>query len=145
MKNQNYGNHTRYNPFHHFILTPLSLILLGWTGSRVDFSSREATLDSCYLSIGVFIVFSLPLIARSYALTLQNRIILNEMRNRYFHLTGKTFDEKEQNLKLGQIIGLRFASDEELLGLMDRAITENLTAKEIKQQIKNWKGDYIRV
>ena len=111
----------------------------------MDFSSNEATLGSCYLFIGVFIVFSLPLIARSYALTLQNRIIINEMRNRYFHLTGKTFDEKEQNLKLGQIIGLRFASDEELLGLMDRAIAEKLTAKEIKQQIKNWKSDYIRV
>ena len=82
---------------------------------------------------------------RSYALKLQNRIILNEMRNRYFHLTGKTFDEKERELKLGQIIGLRFASDEELLGLMERAIAEKLTAKEIKQQIKNWKGDYIRV
>ena len=80
-----------------------------------------------------------------YALTLQNRIILNEMRNRYFHLTGKTFEEKEQNLKLGQIIALRFASDDELLGLMDRAIAEKLKAKEIKQQIKNWRGDYIRV
>jgi hypothetical protein len=67
------------------------------------------------------------------------------MRNRYFHLTGKTFDEKEQNLKLGQIIALRFASDEELLGLMDRAIAEKLSNKEVKQQIKNWKGDYIRV
>lgn len=67
------------------------------------------------------------------------------MRNRYFHLTGKTFDEKERELKLGQIIGLRFASDEELLGLMDRAIAEKLTSKEIKQQIKNWRGDYIRV
>jgi hypothetical protein len=82
---------------------------------------------------------------RSYALKLQNRIILNEMRNRYFHLTGKTFDEKERELKLGQIIALRFASDAELLNLMNRAIAEKITAKEIKQQIKNWKGDYLRV
>ena len=67
------------------------------------------------------------------------------MRNRYFHLTGKTFDEKEQKLTLGQIIALRFASDAELLNLMDRAIAEKITAKEIKQQIKNWKGDYLRV
>jgi hypothetical protein len=67
------------------------------------------------------------------------------MRNRYFHLTGKTFDEKERELKLGQIIALRFASDAELLNLMDRAIAEKITAKEIKQQIKNWKGDYLRV
>ena len=111
----------------------------------MDFSSQEATLDSWFLFIGAFILFLLPLLVRSYALKLQNRIILNEMRNRYFHLAGKTFDEKERELKLGQIIGLRFASDEELLNLMDRAIAEKLTAKEIKQQIKNWKGDYIRV
>jgi hypothetical protein len=145
MKNQNFENHTRYDPFNHFVLTPLILLFLGWTVSKMDFSSQEATLDSWFGFIGAFILFLLPLLVRSYALKLQNRIILNEMRNRYFHLTGKTFDEKERELKLGQIIGLRFASDEELLGLMDRAIAEKLKAKEIKQQIKNWKGDYIRV
>jgi hypothetical protein len=111
----------------------------------MDFSSQETTLESIYLFIGAFVLFLLPLLARVYALTLQNRIILNEMRNRYFHLTGKSFEEKEQNLRLGQIIALRFAGNDELLGLMDRAIAEKLTAKEIKQQIKNWKGDYIRV
>lgn len=111
----------------------------------MDFSSQETILESAYLFIGAFVLVSLPLIARMYALTLQNRIIINEMRNRYFHLTGKTFEEKEQNLRLGQIIALRFASDEELLELMDRAIAEKLKAKEIKQQIKNWRGDYIRV
>ena len=145
MKNQNYENHTRYNPLHHFVLTPLTTIFFGWTISKIDFSSQETVLESGYLFIGSFILVLLPLIARMYALTLQNRIILNEMRNRYFHLTGKTFEEKEQNLKLGQIIALRFAGNDELLGLMDRAIAEKLTAKEIKQQIKNWKGDYIRV
>ena len=111
----------------------------------MDFSSQDAALDSAFLFIGAFVLVLLPLIARMYALTLQNRIIINEMRNRYFHLTGKNFDEKEQNLKLGQIIALRFAPDNELLSLMDRAIVEKLKAKEIKQQIKNWKGDYIRV
>jgi hypothetical protein len=111
----------------------------------MDFSSTETTLESIYLFIGAFILFLLPLLARLYALKLQNRIILNEMRNRYFHLTGKTFDEKERELRLGQIIALRFASDAELLNLMDRAIAEKITAKEIKQQIKNWKGDYLRV
>ena len=145
MKTQNFGNHTRYDPFNHFFLTPLILLFLGWTVSKMDFSSQEATLDSLLLFIGAFILFLLPLLVRSYALKLQNRIILNEMRNRYFHLTGKTFDEKERELKLGQIIALRFASDAELLNLMDRAIAEKITAKEIKQQIKNWKGDYLRV
>jgi hypothetical protein len=145
MKTQNFGNHTRYNPLHHFVLTPLTTIFFGWTIAKMDFSSQDTFLESAFLFIVAFVLVLLPLIARMYALTLQNRIILNEMRNRYFHLTGKTFEEKERELRLGQIIGLRFASDEELLNLMDRAIAEKLTAKEIKQQIKNWKGDYIRV
>jgi ABC-type amino acid transport substrate-binding protein len=111
----------------------------------MDFSSQDTTLESIFLFIGAFVLVLLPLIARMYALTLQNRIIINEMRNRYFHLTGKPFKEKEKELRLGQIIGLRFASDEELLDLIDRAIAEKLTSKEIKQQIKNWRGDYLRV
>jgi hypothetical protein len=145
MTTQNYSNHARYYPFHHFVITPLTLVFLGWTVNKMDFSNQETISESIYLFIGAFVLFLLPLLARMYALKLQNRIILNEMRNRYFHLAGKTFDEKEKELKLGQIIGLRFASDEELLGLIDRAIAEKLTSKEIKQQIKNWRGDYIRV
>ena len=58
-------------------------------------------LGGAYLFIGAFVLFLLPLLARLYALKLQNRIILNEMRNRYYHLTGKSFDEKERQLKLG--------------------------------------------
>jgi hypothetical protein len=145
MKTQNFGNHTRYNPLHHFVLTPLTTIFFGWTIAKMDFSSQDTTLESIFLFIGAFVLVLLPLIARMYALTLQNRIIINEMRNRYFHLTGKPFQEKEKELRLGQIIGLRFASDEELLALIDRAIAEKLTSKEIKQQIKNWRGDYLRV
>ena len=68
-----------------------------------------------------------------------------EMRLRYFYLTGKSFSEKEKDLRTNQIIALRFAGDDELLSLMDQAISKNLSNKEIKMSIKNWKGDYSRV
>lgn len=145
MKTQNYQNHTRYYPFHHFILSPLTLIYLGWTISRIDTSSEETTYASIYMLIGAIILVLLPFLARIYALKTQNRIILMEMHLRYFHLTGSPFYEKERQLKLGQIIALRFAGDEELLPLMEKAISEKLSPKEIKLQIKNWKGDYRRV
>ena len=87
----------------------------------------------------------LPLLSRIYALKNQNRIILMEMRQRYFHLTEKSFYPKENQLKLGQIIALRFASDEEFLDLIELAIKDKLKPKEIKLQIKNWQGDYRRV
>jgi hypothetical protein len=145
MKTQNFQNHTRYSPFHHFLITPLTLILLSWTISKLDFSSQETTTEGLYSLLIAVILTLLPLLARTYALNLQNRLILNEMRIRYFHLTGKSFDEKENKLRLGQIIALRFASEEELLELMDEAISQNLSPKEIKMKVKNWKGDYRRV
>jgi hypothetical protein len=145
MKPQNYQNHASYYPFHHFIVTPMTLIYLGWTVSRMDFSSSETTSTSIYLLLGALILVLLPLLARIYALKTQNRIILMEMSLRYFHLTGLSFAQKEKQLKLGQIIALRFAGDEELLPLMEKAIHEKLSPKEIKLQVKNWQGDYRRV
>ncbi len=145
MKTQNFQNHARYYPFHHFVVTPLTLFYLGWTVYRMDFSSSESTMLSLYQLLGAFILVLLPLLSRIYALKTQNRIILMEMRQRYFHLTGVPFYSKETKLKLGQIIALRFAGDEELMDLMEKAITTNLSPKEIKTQIKNWQGDYRRV
>ncbi|MFN3996545.1 DUF6526 family protein [Algoriphagus sp.] len=145
MKTQNYQNHTQYYPFHHFIVTPLTLIYLGLAVYRSDFSTSESTSASIYMLLGAIIIVLLPLLARIYALKAQNRIILMEMRQRYFHLTGLSFYPKENQLKLGQIIALRFAGDEELLELMEKAIKEKLSQKAIKLQVKNWQGDYRRV
>ena len=44
-----------------------------------------------------------------------------------------------------QIVGLRFAPDDEFLILVDKAEKENLSEKEIKKLIKNWKADIYRV
>jgi hypothetical protein len=39
----------------------------------------------------------------------------------------------------------KIISDEVNIKISSGTLAEKLTAKEIKQQIKNWKGDYIRV
>lgn len=75
----------------------------------------------------------------------QDRLIRIEMRYRYFELTGKSFAEKEKHLKLGQVIALRFACDEELTILIEKAISEKLTSTEIKKAITNWLPDNNRV
>ena len=46
---------------------------------------------------------------------------------------------------MSQIIGLRFASDQEYLALCERAIKENLSQKEIKMAIADWQADHDRV
>jgi hypothetical protein len=67
------------------------------------------------------------------------------MRFRYFEITGTSFSSKEKVLKLSQIIALRFAGDEELIPLMEKAISEKLTSTQIKKAITNWVGDYNRI
>ena len=44
-----------------------------------------------------------------------------------------------------QLIGLRFASDEEVVALAEKALLEKLDRKQIKERIKDWRPDYWRV
>jgi hypothetical protein len=79
---------------------------------------------------------------RAFVIAVQNRAIRAEENLRHFAMTGKLLDP---NLKMGQIVALRFASDEEYLALAKRAIEENLSRDDIKKAIKNWRADYHRV
>jgi hypothetical protein len=137
---QNYKNHVRYNPLHHFILSPLTLIIfiVAVTGWFQDGGS----LFNILVAIGLLLTV---LIARLYAMKVQDRVIRLEMRQRYFEITSKRFKEVESVLNLRQIIALRFADDEELLILIEKVIKDNLTPKQIKQEIKNWVPDNNRV
>jgi hypothetical protein len=72
----------------------------------------------------------------------QDRAIRAEEKLRYFVLTGKPLDSR---LRMGQIIALRFASDEELPTLARRAAEESLTPAQIKQAIQHWRADLRRV
>ena len=67
------------------------------------------------------------------------------MRLRYYQLTQKRFEIIESRLSLKQIAALRFAGDDELAGLIDKALTENLEPDVIKKLIKNWQPDMMRV
>lgn len=144
---QNYKNHTRYYPFHHFVISPLTLVYLIWTIVNLAsvIGSGIGVNEQLYHLIGAFILFLLPPLARIYALKNQDRIIRLEMRQRYFELTGTSFREKERKLRLSQIVALRFAGDKELLPLIDRAIKEGMRSKEIKKSIENWQEDRRRV
>lgn len=141
---QNYKNHLRFYPLHHFVLTPLSLAYLGLVIASDDFQNATG-LDALRELLLPILIFFLLLIARIYALKNQDRLIRLEMRQRYFELTGQSFFEKEKKLGMKKIIALRFASNEELATLVEKALAENLSPKDIKQSIQNWQADNMRV
>jgi hypothetical protein len=80
-----------------------------------------------------------------YALTVQNRVVRLEMRLRYSQLTNQRFEPIETKLSFGQIAALRFASDEELIDLIQRVVHEDLSPSIIKKSIKQWLPDHMRV
>ena len=44
-----------------------------------------------------------------------------------------------------QLIGLRFAADDEVVELAKQALEQNLNRKQIKERIKSWRADNWRV
>lgn len=120
------------------------LVILGFGGSIVNLLHADAhTHYSAALLVLVFFVLILLFwYARAFALKAQDRAIRAEENFRHFILTGKPFDSK---LHMGQIIALRFASDAELPSLAKRAVEENLSSKQIKEAIQNWRADNNRV
>ena len=79
---------------------------------------------------------------RTFALKAQDRAIRAEEQLRHYVLTGKLLPA---SLSVGQIVALRFAPDAEFPALVEKAATNNLSGKEIKQSIQNWKADFYRV
>jgi hypothetical protein len=142
MKQQNYKSHRQIVPTYH-LLTGLSLLALLIGAIRNVLQSTEENLYSASLLVLVaLILLSLYIHTRRFALKAQDRAIRAEENLRHFALTGKLLDRR---LHLGQVIALRFASDEELPALAQRAAEENLNSDAIKKEIKMWRSDYYRV
>jgi hypothetical protein len=102
-------------------------------------------MESLYYLIAGLVVITIVFVMRRQAMVNQKRIIRMEMRFRFFALTGKPFNEYETKLSTKQLAALRFASDAELLSLLDLTVHDKLPAAQIKKKIRHWKGDYYQV
>ena len=140
---QNYSNHRRYVVAFLFVTFTLIVILLV-SSVYYTISATKAGLSlkpGLFLFLISVIFLNLFFFARVFALKAQDRAIRAEENFRHYILSGKPFDSK---LTMRQIIGLRFASDEEFVELAKKAVDSNLSEDEIKRTIKNWKEDKNR-
>lgn len=144
MEEQKFKNHSRLVPLH---LATFLLVALLLAGSFIKLYRNWITGFGGLLTPVLFILAGVALLlvtwyCRYFALRAQDRAIRAEENLRYFAITGKLLDSK---LRLGQIIALRFASNNELVDLAHRAVEEDLSPKHIKQAIQHWRADYHRV
>ena len=139
---QSYANHVRFDPPFHFFLMPVTLIT---TIALIVRAVRQPSLLTIWLVVvalaGVVAVFKI----RLNALKVQDRVIRLEERLRLISVLPEATRSRIDELSDGQLIGLRFACDEELPALCQRALDEKLSKKAIKQAVTKWRPDYLRV
>ena len=139
---QTYSNHTRFFPLFHFFAAPILLANLLWALWQIVRAPSLSTVWSAIFAAGL--VGGLTA-ARLMALTVQDRVIRLEMRLRLREVLPADRQARISELTPRQLIGLRFASDEELPELVRLVLTGSLgNATEIKKAVRHWQGDYLR-
>jgi hypothetical protein len=142
MKEQNYKNHARMVPGFHYLGLLSILALLGGSINYLVRVTPENKYLASLLVLVSFILVILWIYIRVFPLKAQDRAIYAEENLRYHTLTGKLLPKE---LSVLQVVALRFAPDAEFIVLVERAVKENLSAKDIKLAIQHWKADYYRV
>lgn len=144
MPTQNYENHTQLVTAYHKVTLPILVLTL--IGSIVNLYQSWGDHQRLY-SASLIVVLTVCLLlalffARIFALKAQDRAIRAEENLRHFAMTGKLLDSR---LSIKQIIGLRFASDEEFVALARKAADDGMSQDAIKRAVKNWRADTDRV
>jgi hypothetical protein len=139
---QSYATHRRWFPLYHYFALP---ILLANVAIAVAHLIRRPTPWNGWL-----VVLSLALVAgivanRASTLIVQNRLIGLEMRLRLAASLPAELRVRIPELRLRQLVALRFAGDEELPGLVERCLQGELaTGDAVKRAIRDWRPDFVR-
>ena len=144
MSEQSYATHRKWVPGYHFVLFLMTVV--AWAGSVYNLYRAWGRGDGRGDAILLFMLATCMAMAvfylRIFALKAQDRAIRAEENFRHHLLLGEPLPAA---LGMRQIIGLRFASDEELGTLARKAVDEGLSENAIKKSVKNWRADIYRV
>jgi hypothetical protein len=103
---------------------------------------HQRIYSAALISVLTVSILMLFFFCRIFALKAQDRAIRAEENLRHYVLTGKLLDPR---ITVRQVVGLRFASDEEFVELARRAAEEGLPEDKIKKSVREWRPDHYRV
>jgi hypothetical protein len=142
-RSQNLANHVRFVPLYHLLLTLLLLVNFVIRVRALSLGFTELRLASLCVAVALLLFF---VYARQFAITVQDRVIRLEMRLRMERLLPADLLGRFGEFEPQQLVALRFAGDAELPELARRVLTGELrSSARIKQQIKDWQADWLRV
>jgi len=139
---QNFASHRRYHPMWHFFALPV--LMLNVIATSI-YAVRHRTWWNHWEIVVSVALFLAVFAARVQTLNVQNRIIRLEMRTRLRDLLPAAMQGRINDLTVRQLVGLRFAGDGEMAGLVERCLKGELTGPDdIKKQITDWQPDWLR-
>jgi hypothetical protein len=140
---QSFKNHARLDPPYHFFLTFVFFInvIVAIVHAAYHASSFIAWWLVLVSIAAVVALFRL----RQYPLKVQDRVIRLEERLRLQALAPEEWHAQIFRLTEDQLVGLRFAGDDEVVELAKQALEHNLNRKQIKERIRSWRADNWRV
>ena len=139
---QEFKSHARLDPLFHFVLGPL--LIANLIGAVVGLIRHTNFFHWWMLLLSLAALVALYKM-RSYPLKVQDRVIRLEERLRLQALASPEWRAQIYRLSEDQLVGLRFAGDDEVVELAKQALEHNLGRKQIKERIKNWRADEWRV
>jgi hypothetical protein len=139
---QSLKNHARFDPLFHFLIAGFYLLNLIYASFHLY---RQPSISSrWYLVLSIVVI--VPIVKlRTYPLKVQDRVIRLEERLRLQALAPQEWHGQIYRLSEDQLIGLRFAGDDEVVELAKQALEHNLSRKQIKERIKSWRADNWRI
>jgi hypothetical protein len=139
---QSYATHRRWYPPHHFFVMPLLALNLGIALRR---ALHTTTYGNWWTVVMAIVFLFIANDSRVMALTVQNRVIRLEQWMRLGALLPPDLKPRIAELRLAQLVGLRFASDAEVPELMRRCLAGELTkADDVKRAVRDWQPDFLR-
>lgn len=140
---QTYATHVRRPP--GLILAALTVLIINAVYYVYLFVRAPGGASAWQIIVAASLI-AVGLSIRAHSTRVQDRVIRLEERLRLSSILPEDLRARVNELTPSQLVALRFASDEEVPGLVGRTVAgEFRTAREIKQQVKNWRGDYLRV
>jgi hypothetical protein len=144
-KPQSFSNHARLDPPYHFVtlVALLTNLIIGVIVLVMSFHTQP--LMGIWIVILSLVLFVIAYRLRTYPLKVQDRVIRLEERLRLDALLPEHLRKRIPELNEDQLVGLRFASDDEIPKLVQMTLDKHLTRKQIKERIQNWRPDHFRI
>jgi len=142
MAEQTFKSHRRYIPAYHFFALPVLILNVV---AQVLYFLKYHTPYKLFMIVVAIALVVVAFAVRGMVARVQDRVIRLEERLRLSNLLPAEMHAGINDLTAGQLVGLRFAGDDEVVALAQRCMSGELTkGEQIKREIKNWRPDNLR-